>query len=168
MNYYLILGLQPGASESEIKRAYRRLARKYHPDINPGDHTAEALFRRIVEAYETLIDPERRTMYDSGRQPSAAHPSVAFEGFDFSVVSDGPDAATFSELFADVFHRAEERRPQSGAELHGTVSISFEESMRGTDRQLTVTRQEACATCLGTGDPATTRVGARGVLTRKL
>lgn len=151
MNYYLILGLQPGASEGEIKRAYRRLARKYHPDINPGDHTAEALFRRIVEAYETLIDPQRRTMYDNGRTPVATEPSVAFEGFDFSVVSDGPTAATFSELFAEVFHRAEERRPQTGAELHGTLSISFEESMRGANRQLSVTRQETCSVCGGTG-----------------
>ncbi len=151
MDYYIILGLQPGASEGEIKRAYRRLARKYHPDINPGDHTAEVLFRRIVEAYETLIDPQRRMMYDNGGDPLPNEPSVAFEGFDFSVVSEGPTAATFSELFADVFHRAEDRRPQAGAELHGTVSITFEESMRGTDRQLSVTRQETCATCVGLG-----------------
>src|SRR6266481_1172367 len=66
MDLYVILGLPHGATESEIKRAYRRLARRYHPDINPGDRTAEARFRQILEAYETLIDPERRSKYDSG------------------------------------------------------------------------------------------------------
>jgi len=70
MDLYVILGLEHGASESEIKRAYRRLARRYHPDINPGDRTAEARFRQILEAYETLIDPERRSRYDAGSSES--------------------------------------------------------------------------------------------------
>ena len=70
MDLYVILGLEHGASESEIKRAYRRLARRYHPDINPGDRTAEARFRQILEAYETLIDPERRSRYDAGSPES--------------------------------------------------------------------------------------------------
>jgi len=65
LDLYVILGLEHGATESEIKRAYRRLARRYHPDINPGDRTAEARFRQILEAYETLIDPDRRRLYDT-------------------------------------------------------------------------------------------------------
>jgi molecular chaperone DnaJ len=158
MDYYVILGLRPGADEGQIKRAYRRLARKYHPDINPGDRTAEALFRRIVEAYETLIDPDRRTMYDLGRRPSRDDAeTVSFEGFDFSVVHDastGGSAGTFSELFADVFQRSAgmgDERPTPGVDLHALVSLSFEEAVCGTERTMTLTRQETCGLCRGTG-----------------
>jgi curved DNA-binding protein CbpA len=69
MDLYVVLGLRHGATESEIKRAYRRLARRFHPDINPGDRLAEARFRQILDAYETLIDPDRRSRYDSGAGP---------------------------------------------------------------------------------------------------
>ena len=155
MDYYVVLGLRPGASAGEIKRAYRRLARKYHPDINPGDQMAETVFRRVVEAYETLIDPERRSLYDRGdRQPVQDSATMSFEGFDFSVISDSRTAATFSELFADVFQRsagAGDTRPVPGADIHAAVPISFEESIRGSDRQLTVTRQVACEICEGRG-----------------
>ncbi len=71
MDLYIVLGVQQGASESEIKRAYRRLARRFHPDINPGDQTAAARFRQILEAYETLIDPARRSRYDAGHPTDA-------------------------------------------------------------------------------------------------
>lgn len=155
MDYYVILGLRPGASEGEIKRAYRRLARRYHPDINPGDETAGMLFRRIVEAYETLMDPQRRRQYDTGsRQAEEQGATLSFDGFDFSVVSDSRTSATFSELFADVFQRSaglDQTRPQQGADIHATVSLSFEESVRGAERQMTVTRQDACAMCQGRG-----------------
>lgn len=156
MDYYVVLGLRPGASEGEIKRAYRRLARRYHPDINPGDHAAEAVFRRIVEAYETLVDPLRRRQYDAGASLEAqteAH--LSFEGFDFSVVTDSRTSATFSELFADVFERSataatgNDTRPQRGADIHVDVTIAFDDSVRGTERELTVTRQEQCPTCEG-------------------
>ena len=155
MDYYIILGVRPGATEGEIKRAYRRLARRYHPDINPGDEAAGTLFQRIVEAYETLIDPQRRRLYDTGTRPSTEEEAaLSFDGFDFSVVSDSRSAATFSELFADVFQRSaglDQTRPQPGADIHATVSLSFEESIRGTERQMTVMRQEACGTCQGRG-----------------
>src|SRR5262245_59095388 len=102
MDLYVVLGLQHGATESDIKRAYRRLARRFHPDINPGDDTAEVRFRQILEAYETLIDPERRSRYDSGGGGgSQQRRSSGFEGFDFS--SRGIDhSATFGDLFAEV------------------------------------------------------------------
>lgn len=157
MDYYIILGLRPGASEGEIKRAYRRLARRYHPDINPGDQAAEAVFRRIVEAYETLMDPQRRRLYDSGSvSQTETEPNLSFEGFDFSVVSDARTSATFSELFADVFQRSagvaeSDARPQPGADIHTSLALSFEESVRGAERQMTLTRQETCATCQGRG-----------------
>ena len=158
MDYYIVLGLRPGASEGEIKRAYRRLARRYHPDINPGDHAAEMLFRRIVEAYETLIDPQRRRQYDTGSSSHAAdEPRLSFDGFDFSVVTDSRTSATFSELFADVFERSasaaarHDTGSRAGADIHASVQISFDESVRGTERELSVTRQETCATCDGRG-----------------
>jgi molecular chaperone DnaJ len=152
-DFYQVLGVKRDAKPEEIKKAYRRLARKYHPDINPGDRAAEALFRRIVEAYETLIDPDRRRRYDEngGRLTAVADPALSFDGFDFSVVADGPQAATFSELFADVFQPSASRQegPEPGADLHATVALTFEESVRGAERQIIVTRQETCQTCSG-------------------
>lgn len=156
MDFYVVLGLEPGASAAEIKRAYRRLARRYHPGINPGDRAAEALFQRIAEAYETLSDPDRRQRYDAAGGVAGSRVEVqAFEfaGFDFSFAAHGNQAATFSELFADVLHppAAEHRRPQAGADLHAALTITFEESIRGVERQVVVTRQIACSACAGTG-----------------
>jgi molecular chaperone DnaJ len=155
MELYSILGLTPGASVSDIRRAFRRLSRRYHPDINPGDKAAASLYRRISEAYETLVDPERRRSYDAGAVPSEKG-STAFEftGFDFSVGAHGPQAATFSELFADVLHPVPSRRterPEPGADLHAALTISFEESMHGGERQVVVTRQDECRACGGAG-----------------
>src|SRR5688500_18465633 len=121
MDSYVLLGLQHGATESDIKRAYRRLARRFHPDINPGDRTAEARFRQILEAYETLIDPDRRLRYDSGsglEQSRERRPS-GFEGFDFT--ARGVDhSATFGDLFAEVLSERGGGRPspERGADLH--------------------------------------------------
>src|SRR5438045_4353037 len=105
MDLYVILGLERGATAADIKRAYKRLARKYHPDINPGDHAAAQQFRQIAEAYETLSDPDRRRSYDTaGFVGEAAGPAAfGFEGFDFSVSVAGSSAPTFGDLFADVF-----------------------------------------------------------------
>jgi molecular chaperone DnaJ len=153
MDLYVILGLEHGASESEIKRAYRRLARRFHPDINPGDRTAEARFRQILEAYETLMDPERRSKYDSGSPVGGnERRTTGFEGFDFS--GRGADhAATFGDLFAEVFTSRGEQRSASehGADLHHTLALSFEEAFNGTQRTIAVTRRETCRACAGTG-----------------
>ena len=153
MDLYVVLGLPHGASESDIKRAYRRLARRYHPDINPGDRTAEARFRQILEAYETLMDPERRSRYDSGSgDATGARRSSGFEGFDFS--TRGVDhSATFGDLFAEVLHERGAARPgpERGADLHQEVQLSFEEAFNGAQRMFTVTRRESCRSCAGTG-----------------
>jgi len=152
LDLYVILGLEHGASESEIKRAYRRLARRYHPDINPGDRAAEARFRQILEAYETLIDPERRSRYDSGSQEGSDRRTSGFEGFDFSGRA-ADHAATFGDLFAEVFASRGEHRPapERGADLHQTLLFSFEEALTGVQRTLTLTRRELCRTCAGMG-----------------
>jgi molecular chaperone DnaJ len=157
MDFYVVLGLERGATLDDIKRAYKRLARKFHPDINPGDRMAAAQFRQIAEAYETLSDPDRRRRYDTtGHSGNAAEgQSYGFEGFDFTVSVHGPDASTFGDLFADVFQQRGSQRPQHepqrGVDLHQTIAVTFEEAIRGGERAITVTRQEHCRACKGLG-----------------
>src|SRR5829696_6957290 len=133
MDLYSLLGLAPGATPADIKRAYRRLSRRYHPDINPGDKAAESLYRRISEAYETLVDPDRRRTYDMSGGEAASPGATRFEftGFDFSAAAHGPQAATFSELFAEMLHpvpEADAARPQAGADIHAALTVSFDEA----------------------------------------
>lgn len=160
MNLYIILGLRPGASEGEIRRAYRRLARRHHPGINPGDQTAAQRFQQIARAYEILIDPEQRRRYDAGEAPAAgaSEPHVApttfeFEGFDFSVTAEGHAASTFGDLFADVIRSAVPGAmpPARGADLHGELHLSFDAAIQGTTGRLTVTRLNRCVVCQGRG-----------------
>jgi molecular chaperone DnaJ len=156
MDFYLILGLERTASVGDIKRAYRRLARKYHPDINPGDAVAAAQFTQISEAYETLSDPDRRRHYDvAGVASVSSDRTFGFEGFDFSVSVSGASASTFGDLFSDVLtgrrEEREGRQSERGADLFQTVSLSFEEAMHGGPHTVTVTRQERCRNCAGTG-----------------
>jgi len=155
MDLYIVLGVTRDATVADLKRAYRRLARKFHPDINPGDRRAAAQFRQIAEAYETLSDPDRRRRYDSTGSEGQAHgrQTYGFEGFDFSVTVNGAEAPTFGDLFAEVFqtHRDPSETPMRGADLHQAVSVGFEEALRGTQRTVSVTRQERCRTCRGLG-----------------
>jgi len=157
MDLYVILGVQRGATLADVKRAYKRLARKLHPDINPGDRMAAAQFRQIAEAYETLSDPDRRRRYDTTGSAADADggATYGFEGFDFTISVQGNDAPTFGDLFADVFNQREARReeggPERGVDLHQTLTIEFGEAMAGGQRQVTVTRQEHCLTCNGMG-----------------
>src|SRR6266576_3169895 len=133
MDLYELLGLARGATLIEIKRSYRRLARKYHPDINPGDNTAEAHFREITRAYETLADPALRVRYDAAGATDDGSGTVSFEfeGFDFS---GGPGHAappTFGDLFAGVFTQRQESRPgaapAAGADLQASIKRRFDE-----------------------------------------
>ena len=151
MDLYIVLGVPQGATESEIKRAYRRLARRYHPDINPGDQTAEERFRQILEAYETLIDPARRSRYDAGHHTAMpGRPASGFEGFDFS--TRGADySATFGDLFAEVLTERGRPPAQRGADLHVEMQVTFEEALVGIQRAISVTRRENCRACAGTG-----------------
>ena len=154
MDLYIVLGVAHEASETEIKRAYRRLARRYHPDINPGDQTAEERFRQILEAYETLIDPARRSRYDAGQhvEVNPGRQAAGFEGFDFS--TRGTDySATFGDLFAEVLTERGGRAPaqQRGADLHAEMQVTFEEALTGIQRAIPITRRENCRGCAGTG-----------------
>jgi molecular chaperone DnaJ len=155
MDFYILLGVERGATAGDIKRAYKRLARKFHPDINPGDRLAASHFRQIAEAYETLIDPDRRRRYDVAgpTAPSSEPGGFGFEGFDFSVSVSGNAAPTFGDLFGDVLRQRAQHNaaPERGADLHCSISLSFEDAMRGGQRSLTITRHEHCQECGGTG-----------------
>lgn len=158
MDLYIVLGVEQGASEGDIKRAYRRLARRFHPDINPGDHAAEARFRQILEAYETLVDPTRRSRYDAGHRAEPERRASEFEGFDFS--SRGADySATFGDLVAEVLSErgaARQPQPQRGADLHQELPLSFDDAFVGAERPVTVTRRQTCGSCHGSGLTRTT------------
>jgi molecular chaperone DnaJ len=156
MDLYALLGVNRTASTDEIERAYRRLARRYHPGINPGDRVAEDLYRQIQHAYGVLGDSERRREYDRGgaRPPGRQiQATVSFEGFDFSVAADGAGAATFSELFSDVFQDAARQAamPARGVDIEIVLPVSFEQAVRGGRFPLSVVRQERCAICGGAG-----------------
>ncbi|MGE3275590.1 MAG: molecular chaperone DnaJ [Vicinamibacterales bacterium] len=156
MDFYLILGVPRAATPGEIKRAYRRLARRYHPDINPGDREAALRFRQILDAYETLIDPDRRRRYDTGHGepgPAASSvPSFGFAGFDFSPGVHAERTTTFGELFEEVFQRREAPRDdRRGADIHARTVLDFDQAWRGVDHVVTVTRHVPCQTCVGSG-----------------
>ena len=157
MDLYILLGVQREASQADIKRAYRRLARRLHPDINPGDREAVARFRQVLDAYEILIDPDRRRRYDSGalrHSPDEAS-AFGFAGFDFSNAVGGGRSTTFGDLFEDVFARRAERERQAeqgrGADIHVKASLSFDDAWRGVEWAVTLTRHDACRSCAGTG-----------------
>ena len=161
MDFYVLLGVERSASPNDIRRAYKRLARRCHPDINPGDHIAVEQFRQIAEAYETLSDAARRRQYDTAGPsgPAAEHATFGFEGFDFSVSVSGESAPTFGDLFADVLHRGARRRdgePERGSDLYQSLALSFEEAVRGGQWSMAVTRQVYCRTCRGAGHLPTT------------
>ena len=156
MDLYSLLGLSSAASAAEIKRAYRRLSRRYHPDINPGDKASEMLYQRISQAFETLMDPERRRSYDSsgGTTQERSETIFEFSGFDFSAAAHGNQAVTFTELFAEVLHpttSGDTGSPQPGADIHATLALPFEDAMHGAERQVVVTRQDVCGGCAGAG-----------------
>ena len=156
MDLYRLLGLDRSATSDEVERAYRRLARRHHPGINPGDRLAAELFRQIQQAYTVLGDLERRRAYDrgQGRAPAAeVEASVSFEGFDFSAPAAEHVAATFSELFADVFQEAARERtaPSQGADLQTSLSLSFKDAVTGGEFPISIARRERCPACGGDG-----------------
>jgi len=172
IDFYELLGIRRSASNLEIRRAYRKLARKYHPDINPGDRNAEIRYQRIYEAFEVLSNPTERERYDrpGGRgpaEPSATEAGYGFEGFDFSVLSfaesgsaqlpgsvPGESDSDISDIFTQLFSSPEALRSENaavGERLIHHLTMSFEESLRGIETSLQVRRLVACSSCVGWG-----------------
>ena len=155
-DYYEVLGVQKNASDQEIKKAYRKLAKENHPDLNPGNKEAEARFKEINEAYEILSDGDKRSRYDqfgfAGVDPNygaGGFGGGGFEGgFDFGDLGD-----IFGSFFGGGFGGGARTRngPQRGESLRMGVTVSFEEAAFGCEREVTVERVEQCETCKGTG-----------------
>lgn len=163
-DYYEVLGLQKGASEEEIKKAYRKLAKQYHPDLHPGDKEAEAKFKEVNEAAQVLGDPEKRAKYDQFGH-AAFDPSQGFGGFDgASGFSGFGGFGGFGDIFGDLgdifgFGGGSSQRsgPRRGESLRASVSISFEEAAFGCKKEISVSKVEQCPDCHGTGcAPGTT------------
>lgn len=156
-DYYEVLGVGRNATEEEIKKAYRQLALKYHPDRNPGDKSAEEKFKEVAEAYEVLRDPEKRARYDrfghEGLRGAGAGPG-GFAGFDLadalrSFLRDFGAGFSFGDLFA------EEERPgataQRGRDIQIRLPLTLQEVATGVEKTLRVTRQDTCSVCGGSG-----------------
>jgi len=172
-DYYELLGVPRKASVKELRAAYRKLARKYHPDLNPGDKSAEEKFKQIQEAYEVLSDTKKRQMYDQfgfntpgsggGPPPGAGYGAAPddihfdFGGFDFGGTPGGgaAGATSFRDLFSQFFRGANAARaadePEPGTDLEFQIDISFAEAMRGTVKKLSITRLDVCNVCHGSG-----------------
>ncbi len=156
-DYYEILGVPRNASQEEIKRAYRRLVRKYHPDLNKGDPEAEKRFKEINEAYEVLSNPEKRAKYDRYGRVDGDFTPPPGGGFDFDF-GKGFDFGfdPFEDLFERFFgggfgKRAEDIGPRKGADLEMPLEITLEEAFRGGEKEVSVPRWKVCPTCGGTG-----------------
>ncbi|MCU1268223.1 MAG: chaperone DnaJ domain protein [Acidobacteria bacterium] len=178
-DYYEILGIKRDAKPEEIKKAYRRLARKYHPDVNPGDKASEERFKLTTEAHDVLSDPKKRKVYDRfgeysenladaharGASPSggrAGGPAgFDFTGFDWGSAAPQGGAgggSSFRDIFADLFggtgkdKEPPRPQPQRGADIEMPLSLSFEEAIKGLTTNITVNRSEQCSRCNGAGD----------------
>ena len=180
-DYYEVLGVPRGSSVDEIRKTYRKLARKYHPDLNPGDKSAEDRFKTVQEAYDVLSDDKKRAMYDqhgfyaeggpqagpgsggAGASGNGRNPNMDFGGFDFENFSKQQGAKTgtrqpgggFGDLF-DFFRKSGQEEehylePEKGSDLEYALTIDFWEAIRGTQTKVEVTRHEVCATCHGAG-----------------
>src|SRR5215204_2788492 len=176
-DYYEILGIKRDAKPEEIKKAYRRLARKYHPDVNPGDKASEERFKLTTAAHDVLSDPKKRSVYDRfgqysdnladaaarGACPSCGRtaPGFDFTGFDWgsASTSSGGASSSFRDIFADLFGGGATKekepprpQPQKGADIEMPLSLSFEEAIKGLTTNITVNRSEQCSRCNGAGD----------------
>jgi len=179
-DYYETLSVPRNASAEEIRKSYRKLARKYHPDLNPGDKSSEERFKNVQEAYDVLSDPKKRQMYDQvgfysengfpGPGAEAPPGGPDFGGFDFSdyfttqagagrgqprQTPGGSGAGGFSDIFSQFFRRGgheQAEEPEKGSDLEYALNIDFWQAIRGTQAKLNITRHEVCATCNGSGE----------------
>lgn len=178
-DYYNILGVKKDAKADEIKKAYRRLARKYHPDVNPNDKAAEDKFKQVQEAYDILSDDKKRKVFDKfgyyadnldvnspfGGAPTSGGAGPAggydFSGFDFSSGAGGSSGSSFRDIFSDLFSgsggartqpEAPRPMPKKGRDIEIPLAMSFEEAFSGLTTNITVNRSEQCSRCQGAGD----------------
>src|SRR3982751_794959 len=155
-DYYEILGVCKNASADEIKKAYRKVAMKYHPDRNPGDKAAEEKFKEAAEAYAVLADASKRSLYDRFGHAGVSSAAGPGGGFDPSVFSGFEDIlGGLGDIFGfgDLFGGGGRRRggPQRGADLRYDLEITFEEAARGTETTIQIPRHEKCEACKGSG-----------------
>lgn len=173
-DYYEVLGVDKSADETKIKKAYRDLAKKYHPDLHPGDKEAEAKFKEASEAYSILSDPEKRKMYDLGGHD--AMNGGGGGGFNFN-----GDFSSFGDIFGDIFggmfggggSRSRARSgPMRGEDLNYVLRVDFGEAVFGCEKEIELTSKSTCKTCGGSGAKAGTspitcpRCGGSGQITR--
>ena len=158
-DYYEVLGIEKNADDATIKKAYRVLAKKYHPDMNPGDAEAEKKFKEASEAYAVLSDAEKRRQYDQfGHAAFDGSGGAGAGGFDFSGMDMGD---IFGDIFGDFFGGGRSRRtnngPMRGANLRASIRITFEEAVFGCEKEIEITLKDECSNCHGTGaKPGTT------------
>ena len=157
-DYYEVLGVNKGASDDEIKKAYRKMAKEYHPDLHPGDKVAEAKFKEVGEAYEVLSDPQKKSRYDqfghAGVDPNFGGGAGGWGGggvnVDFGDIGD-----IFSSIFGGGFgggtRRQNPNAPRQGTDVGASVFISFEEAAKGCKKKVTVERVTTCSNCNGSG-----------------
>jgi molecular chaperone DnaJ len=185
-DYYETLGVDRNADADEIRKAYRKLARKYHPDLNPGDKAAEERFKKVQEAYDVLSDENKKKVYDqygfysdnvppnAGGGSSTPPGGPNFDGFDFAeylrqqqragrppagngysstAPEDSAGGGSFRDIFSEMFggKRARSQQPERGADLEYGLNIDFWQSIKGTQVRLSISRQETCEVCKGTG-----------------
>ncbi len=163
-DYYAILGVSRKAKESEIKKSYRRLARKNHPDVNPGDNSAEERFKSIQEAYDVLRDPKKRAMYDkygfysenfkeppTGPGGGFADGFPNFTGMDFGESGQGSFRDVFAEFFGGGTGKSRRTGPLKGGDIEHHLNISFLESICGLSARMTLNRNKTCDACNGSG-----------------
>lgn len=151
-DYYEVLGIDKNADDATIKKAYRALAKKYHPDMNPGDAEAEKKFKEASEAYAILSDPEKKKQYDQFGHAAFEGGGGGYGGFDFN-------SADFSDIFGDIFgdffgggrKGRGSNGPMKGANIRTSVRITFEEAVFGVDKEIELTLKDDCKTCHGTG-----------------
>jgi molecular chaperone DnaJ len=177
-DYYNILGIKKDAKADEIKKAYRRLARKHHPDVNPNDKASEDKFKEVQEAYDILSDEKKRKVFDrfgyyndnldpdspfnSGASSGASTAGYDFSGFNFEPGGSGNSSSSFRDIFSDLFGSgggAKQREPEppkampkKGRDIEIPLALSFEESFTGLTTNITVNRSEQCSRCQGAGD----------------
>lgn len=156
-DYYEVLGVSKGASDDELKKAYRKLAKKYHPDLNPGDKDAEAHFKEVNQAYETLSDKDKRARYDqfghAGVDPNFGGGAGGYGGFNGAGFDFGDFGDIFSNL-GDIFGFGGTTRrngPSRGSDIHLHLTVSFVEAAKGCKKTVECSRVQTCGTCGGTG-----------------